>query len=265
MSQTRRIGASGYTRGGSSPVDHGDLDALFREYSRTRDTALRNRIALSHQPLVHYFAQRFASSAACTHEDLAQVGFMGLLSAVERFDPGMGINFVTYASPTIIGTIKRYLRDHTWALKVPRRMRELGVSLRRTRENLEARLGRSPTVSEIAAEAELPEEKVVEAMELERVYVPASLDAPRPDERFDDGALSWDAIGHTDPHLEAIDERETLREAIGQLEEREQIIIRGRFFKNASQSQVASELGISQMHVSRLERQALKRLREMLK
>jgi RNA polymerase sigma-B factor len=226
---------------------------------------LRNELALAHQPLVHYFAQRFSSCAACTHEDLAQVGFMGLLSAVERFDPEMGINFVTYASPTIIGTIKRYLRDHTWALKVPRRMRELGVGLRRTRERLEARLGRSRSLAELAAEAGIPEEKVLEAMELERVYVPASLDAPRQDERFEEGALSWDAIGDVDPHLEAIDEREMLRGAIGRLEEREQRIIQGRFFQNASQSQVAEDLGISQMHVSRLERQALKRLRDMLK
>jgi RNA polymerase sigma-B factor len=240
------------------------LDALFREYGRTKDVRLRNRLALAHERLVHYFAQRFAAGAGCSHEDLVQVGFMGLLNAVERFDPELGVNFVTFASPTIMGVIKRYLRDHTWALKVPRRMRELGISLRRIRERLESRLGRSPTLGEIAAEAGCSEEKVVEAIELERVYQPASLDSPSSDDGSNEGASAWEAIGGADPRLEAIDEREMLRGAIGELDEREQRIIYGRFFGLASQSQVADQLGISQMHVSRLERQALKRLRDML-
>jgi RNA polymerase sigma-B factor len=263
--QTRRSDSpETFRKSGEPRPSAAELEALFREYGRTKDVRLRNRLALAHERLVHYFAQRFAAGAGCTHEDLVQVGFMGLLNAVERFDPELGVNFVTFASPTIMGVIKRYLRDHTWALKVPRRMRELGISLRRIRERLESRLGRSPTLGEIAAEAGCSEEKVVEAIELERVYQPASLDSPSSDDGSNEGASAWEAIGGTDPRLEAIDEREMLRGAIGELDEREQRIIYGRFFGQASQSQVADQLGISQMHVSRLERQALKRLKDML-
>lgn len=237
---------------------------LFQAYLRTRDIEVRNRIVLLHRRLAGYFAQRFSALSGYTHDDLEQVALIGLISAVERYDPQIGGNFATFAGPTIVGVIKRYLRDHTWALKVPRRLREFGVSLRRVRERLEARLGRAPTVLELAAEVGCSEERILEAMELEFVYQPVSLDSTAPGDESGTFASSWYSLGALDPGIEAVDRRESVREAIAQLEEREQHIIYQRFFREASQTAVGASLQISQMHVSRLERRALARLREAL-
>jgi RNA polymerase sigma-B factor len=189
---------------------------------------------------------------------------VGLIAAIDRFDPEKGVSFVTFAVPTILGEIKRYFRDQTWGLKAPRRLRELGLSLRKLREQLEQNLGRPPTVEEMARAAGVSEERLLQAMDLDRIYQPASLDAHLQDEHGDDKSSFWEAIGRSDPELSAIEERETLRRALDRLDQRQRSIIYYRFFEEASQAEVARRLGISQMHVSRLERQALKRLKAML-
>ena len=241
-----------------------DTQALLREYARTRDIRLRNRLVQLHERMVRYLAGRFGSSVGTSLDDLVQVGYVGLIAAIDRFDPEKGVSFVTFAVPTILGEIKRYFRDQTWGLKAPRRLRELGLSLRKLREQLEQRLGRPPTVSEMALAAGVSEERLLQAMDLDRIYQPASLDAHLQDENGDDKSSFWEAVGRPDPELTAIEERETVRRALERLDQRQQSIIYYRFFEDASQAEVASRLGISQMHVSRLERQALRRLKALL-
>lgn len=238
--------------------------ALLREYARTRDVKVRNQLVLQHERMVRYLASRFGSGAGTSLDDLVQVGYVGLIAAIDRFDPDKGVSFVTFAVPTILGEIKRYFRDQTWGLKAPRRLRELGLSLRKLREQLEQKLGRPPSISEMAQAAGVTEERLLQAMDLDRIYQPASLDAHLQDENGDDKSSFWEAIGRPDPEMLAIEERETVRRALERLDQRQRAIIYYRFFEEASQAEVANRLGISQMHVSRLERQALRRLRALL-
>jgi RNA polymerase sigma-B factor len=197
-------------------------------------------------------------------EDLVQVGYLGLIAAIERFDPQQRVSFLTFAVPTILGVIKHYLRDHTWAVKAPRRLRDLGMSLRRISERLEQRLGRPPTVAEMAAEAGVSEEMLLEAMELGRLYQSTSLDSGPTDESGEERSPFSEALGAADPQLAAVEEREALRRALEHLEPRQRTVIRQRFFLGRSQAEVGHQLGLSQMQISRLERQALQRLRSLL-
>jgi len=240
------------------------VQGLLREYAKTRDPALRARLVAMHERMVRYLASRFGLGAGTTTEDLIQVGYIGLLSAIDRYDPAKGVSFATYAVPTIMGELKRYFRDQTWGLKAPRRLRELGLSLRKLREDLEQSLGRPPSVQEMAQAANVSEERLLQAMDLDRVYQPASLDARVTDESGEERTSAWDAVGDVDPQIARIEERESLRHALDRLEPRQRRIVELRFFDEMSQAQVARHLGISQMHVSRLERQALQRLRRML-
>jgi len=241
-----------------------DPQVLLREYARTRDIRIRDRLVHLHERMVRYLAGRFGSGAGTSLDDLVQVGYIGLLAAIDRFDPDKGVSFVTFAVPTILGEIKRYFRDQTWGLKAPRRLRELGLSLRKLRAQLEQKLGRPPTVTEMATAAGVSEERLLQAMDLDRIYQPASLDAHLQDEGSEDRSSFWDAIGRPDPGIAAIEDRETVRRALERLDSRQRSIIYFRFFEEASQAEVARRLGISQMHVSRLERQALKRLKALL-
>jgi RNA polymerase sigma-B factor len=238
--------------------------ALLREYATSRDLELRNRIVEHHEGLVRYLAGRFAPRGATSMEDLVQVAYMGLIAAIERYDPNGGATFVTFAMPTIVGIIKHYLRDQTWSVKAPRRLRELAGKVRRLRGTVEQQLGREPTVAELAEAAGVTEERLLEAMEVDRLYLPASLDACMPDDQHDNGPLASEWMGEADPQYAAVEDREMVRTALKVLSAREQEIIRQRFFGEASQVEVARSLGISQMHVSRLERRALMRLRAVL-
>jgi RNA polymerase sigma-B factor len=245
------------------PAD-ASVPCLLRRYAATRDPRVKDRLVAMHERMVRYLASRFGLGAGTTSEDLVQVGYIGLLSAIDRYDPDKGVSFATYAVPTILGELKRYFRDQTWGLKAPRRLRELGLSLRKLREELEQSLGRPPTVQEMAAAANVGEDRLLQAMDLDRVYQPASLDSQITDESGEERTSAWDAVGQLDPQIARVEERESLRRALGRLELRQRRIVELRFFEELSQAQVARELGISQMHVSRLERQALHRLRRML-
>jgi RNA polymerase sigma-B factor len=244
--------------------DAEDSQALLAYYARTRDPEARDRLVCLHERMVRYLAGRFGTSASTSTDDLVQVGYIGLLAAIDRFDPDKGVSFVTFAVPTIMGEIKRYFRDQTWGLKAPRRLRELGLSLRKHREQLEQKLGRPPTVSEMAEAVGVSEERLLQAMDLDRAYQPASLDAHLHDDGGEERSSFWEAIGRSDPSLLAIEERESVHRALERLDARQQAIIKYRFFEEISQAEVARRLGISQMHVSRLERQALQRLRGLL-
>jgi RNA polymerase sigma-B factor len=222
---------------------------------------IRNHLVALHLPLVDHLAGRFRNRGE-PFEDLVQVGSIGLIKSVDRFDPGRDVEFSTYATPTIVGEIKRYFRDKGWAVHVPRRLQELRLSLSAATAELSQELGRSPTVAELAERVEVDEDDVLEGLESANAYSTLSLDAP---EAGDSERLSIaDAIGTEDEALEGVDYRESLKPLLAQLEPREKRILLLRFFKGMTQSQIAADVGISQMHVSRVLARTLSRLREGL-
>jgi len=251
------------SRPGRKTQDKAALRALFVKFAESRDPAIREELVLSHSSLAAYLARKFANRGEPL-EDLTQVAHIGLLKAVDRFDPARGIEFSTYATVTIVGEVKRHFRDKFWTVRVPRRLRELNNSLMKSVELLSQRLGRSPTIPEIAEETGVPFEEVVEALELGRAYNPASLDAELAEGDEDHGTSLMDYLGGEDPELVRLEDRHTLEDALQNLPERQHEILRLRYYEAMSQADIARKLGISQMHVSRIQRDALKRLRELI-
>ena len=224
--------------------------AQFAEYRRTGDRALRNELVQEHVRLAEFIARRFAHRGEPL-DDLRQVALIGLVKAVERFEPDRGLQFSSFATPTIMGELKRHFRDKGWAVRVPRRIQELHLELDRTISTLGQELGRAPTTAEIARRAGVDEEDVLESMEASSLYRLASLDAGRADDDSSSGAPS-ERVGGPDVELEGVDDRVVVSELLGTLPEREQRIVYLRFFEGRTQSEIAEEIGISQMHVSRL-------------
>jgi len=225
-----------------------DHDELFREYRRTGDRALRNQLVQEHLRLGEFLARRFLHRGEPL-DDLRQVALIGLVKAVERFEPERGLQFSSFATPTITGELRRHFRDKGWAVRVPRRVQELHLELDRTIATLSQELGRAPTTQEIAARAGVEEEEVLESLEASSLYRLASLDAGRSD---DDGGSPADRAGTEDEELAAVEDRVTVSALLEVLPEREQKIVYLRFFAGLTQSEIADEVGISQMHVSRL-------------
>ncbi|WP_018502288.1 RNA polymerase sigma factor SigF [Parafrankia discariae] len=223
--------------------------------------ALRDQLVRMHLPLVEYLARRFRNRGEPL-DDLVQVATIGLIKSVDRFDPERGVEFSTYATPTIVGEIKRHFRDKGWAIRVPRRLQELKLSLTKATSELSQSLGRSPTVSEIARHLEMTEEEVLEGLESANAYSAVSLDAP--DSGDDEAPAVADTLGVQDESLEGVEYRESLKPLLEKLPPREKRILLLRFFGNMTQSQIANELGISQMHVSRLLARTLAQLRRGL-
>jgi RNA polymerase sigma-B factor len=214
--------------------------------------------------LVRYLARKFANRGEPL-EDLIQVGMIGLINAIDRFDPSRGIRFATYATPTILGEIRRYFRDRGWAVKVPRRLQELNLAANKVVDEMTQRLNRPPTVREIASEMDITETEALEAMELGEMYELPSLDGELGAESDEARSRLQDYVGQVDEEIEQFERRSRLAEALQSLSPRERSIVRMRFFDNLSQTQVARELNISQMHVSRLQQRALAKLRELLR
>ena len=237
---------------------------LFAEFSRTHDPQVRERLILAHMNLVRYLARKFANRGEPL-EDLTQVGMIGLINAVDRFDPGRGIRFATYATPTIVGEIRRHFRDKGWAVKVPRRLQELSLAANRAVDELSQKLDRAPTIGEIATRLGIPEEEAVEALELSDLYELPSLDRDLGSDEEDSGGALADYIGREDPEIERFERRNRLSQALKSLPDRERQIVELRFFRNLSQTEVAKRMNISQMHVSRLQHRALARLREYIR
>ncbi len=237
---------------------------LFAEYQRTRDPAVRDRLILAHMNLVRYLARKFANRGEPL-DDLTQVGMIGLINAIDRFDPTRGIRFATYATPTIVGEIRRHFRDRGWAVKVPRRLQELNLAANKAMESLTQRLDRVPTVSELAGELDITEPEALEAMELGDMYELPSLDSEMGGDSDDGRSRLADYVGKVDEEIERFERRSRLAEALRALTPRERKIVELRFFDNLSQTQVAKQLDISQMHVSRLQQRALAKLREAVR
>ncbi|WP_374196033.1 SigB/SigF/SigG family RNA polymerase sigma factor [Streptomyces sp. TS71-3] len=247
------------------PQDRSGARALFVELrslpAGTPEYAeLRNRLVRMHLPLVEHLARRFRNRGEPL-DDLTQVATIGLIKSVDRFDPDRGVEFSTYATPTVVGEIKRHFRDKGWAVRVPRRLQELRLALTTATAELSQLHGRSPTVHELAEKLSISEEEVLEGLESANAYSTLSLDVPDTD---DESPAVADTLGAEDEALEGVEYRESLKPLLEDLPPREKRILLLRFFGNMTQSQIAQEVGISQMHVSRLLARTLAQLREKL-
>lgn len=238
-----------------------DVVELIGAY-RAGDPSARDRLVDRYLPLVRNIASRYAGRGEPL-EDLVQVGSIGLVLAIERFDVERGVKFTTYAVPTIVGEIQRHFRDRAWAVHVPRRMKELSLKLTRAIETLTADLGRSPTISELAEVAELEEEEVVEALETYHAYSTRSLSQPLGLGEDGEGTVE-DLFGGPDPGYDEVEHNALLESGLSALDERERTIVELRFFEGLTQSEIAARIGISQMHVSRLLRRSLAVMRGRL-
>ena len=222
----------------------------------------RDALVEQHLPLVEHLARRFRNRGE-PYDDLVQVATIGLIKSVDRFDLERGVEFSTYATPTIVGEIKRHFRDKGWAVRVPRRLQELRLSLASATSELSQKQGRSPTVSELAAHMKISDEEVLEGLESANAYSTLSLDAG--DSGSGDEPMPVaDTLGSEDESLEGVEYRESLKPMLELLPPREKKILMLRFFRNMTQSEIATEIGISQMHVSRLLARTLAQLREGL-
>jgi RNA polymerase sigma-B factor len=235
------------------------IDERFAVYRRSGDRRLRDELVEEHAPLAHFLARRFANRGEPV-DDLVQVALVGLLKAVERFDPDRGLQFSTFATPTILGELKRHFRDRGWAVRVPRRVQELHLQLGRIVATLGQEHGRSPTPAEVAERAAVSEEEVLEAMEAGSLYRLVSLDGPAT--RDDDETSELvSCLGDEDAAFEQIEHRAELDDLLGVLPDRERRIVELRFFEGMTQSEIAERVGVSQMHVSRLLARSLEMLR----
>ncbi|MFN2582253.1 MAG: SigB/SigF/SigG family RNA polymerase sigma factor [Candidatus Dormibacteria bacterium] len=232
---------------------------LLREYRKNHDPAVRDRLVELNSDLVHYIARRFANRGEPL-EDIEQVGFVGLIQAIERFDPSLENEFSTFATPTIAGEIRRYFRDRSWAVRVPRRLQENLVRVRGATQQLQNQLGRAPTVAEIAERLGITPEEVLAAMEVSPAQHTVSLESTAPTSG-DDATTLGDRIGQEDANLDRVEAQEVLERVMSHLTPRERQILALRFVEQLPQTEVAKRLGISQMHVSRLQRAAVDHLR----
>lgn len=238
------------------------FDALKGPGSDKQHKAARDALVALHLPLVEHFARRFLDRGEPL-DDLVQVGSIGLIKAIDGFDVDRGVEFSTYASPTILGEIKRHFRDRGWAIRVPRRLQELRLSIVTATGELTQQLGRAPTVAELARRLEVSDEEIVDGLEAANAYTTLSLDGG------DDDDAGWvepklSSLSADDDALDRVENRETIRPLLATLDPRERHIVVLRFFRGMTQSQIAAELGISQMHVSRLLARTLTRLRTSL-
>jgi len=218
----------------------------FREYRRTGDRAIRNELVEEFAPLGYGCARRFANRGEPL-DDLRQVALLGILKAVERFDPERGLPVPAFAVPTVLGELRRHFRDKGWMMRVPRRLQELHLQLDDIVTTLSQRHGRAPTTAEVAEAAGVAEEDVLEAMEAGHCYRPSSIDAATPDTEPASATL-----GTRDLRFNAVEDRATITHLLERLSPRERRVVYLRFFEDRTQSEIAKEIGVSQMHVSRL-------------
>jgi RNA polymerase sigma-B factor len=232
---------------------------LLRRYHEEGDLAAREQLIEQYMSLVRSLARRYSYRGEQL-EDLVQIGAIGLIKAIDRFDLERGVELTTYATPNIIGEIKRHFRDRGWSVRVPRGLQELNIQLSRLLEELTVQLGRSPTIAELAKAAEVSEEEVLEALESGRAYSSLSLSAAGGQD--EDGDLDpLESLGTEEHEYEVSEDRAVLEPGFRVLDDRERKILHLRFFKGLTQSQIAQQVGISQMHVSRLIRRSLEKIR----
>ena len=236
----------------------------FQDYKNNPTIEKRNAIVEKHLYMVDILIKKYLGKGV-DYDDLYQIGAMALVSAVERFDPDKGFEFSTFATPTILGEIKKYFRDKQWSLKVPRRLKEIAAKVQETKEALSAKLSRQPTVKELADATEFSEEQIIEALDSSKAYGTYSLDKPF-DEEGEEGSDSvlkkytgFDEIGY-----DRVELAEIINKVVSGMNEQNRIIFRERFLNDRSQSDIARELGVSQMTVSRAEKNMVKNFRAEL-
>lgn len=241
------------------PVDRHVEQEDFRELRRTNDPALRDRLVEENLWIARHGARRFARRGE-TDDDLFQVASLALVKAVDRFDPELGLRFATFAMPTIVGELRRHFRDRTWSMRVSRRLKDLHLELRAASEELTHVLGHAPSVAELADELDVSVEEVLEALEAGASYRSASLDAGPSGAEGSEMTVP----GHEDEDIVNAPERVAVRESLASLSQRDRRVIYLRFYLGMTQSEIAAEVGVSQVHVSRIVRAALEQLGEEL-
>jgi RNA polymerase sigma-B factor len=248
----------------TAPLRYDTIDDahLLQRYHEHGDVRARQELIERHVAFVRRLAQRYARRGEQL-DDLTQVGCVGLIKAIDRYDGGYGASLTTYAAPNILGEIKRHFRDRGWSVRVPREIQELNVRLQKTMDELTTKFGRSPSVEELAAASGATTEQVLEALESSTAYSTLSLSEPTGGEDAD-APGPMDVVGTADEEFERTEERMTLATGIKRLPPREQSILHLRFFEGLTQSEIAQRIGISQMHVSRLIRDSLERIRREL-
>ncbi|HLX32530.1 MAG TPA: SigB/SigF/SigG family RNA polymerase sigma factor [Gaiellaceae bacterium] len=239
-----------------------DDKILLRRYHEDGDLQAREQLIEQYMSLVRSLARRYSYRGEQL-EDLVQIGAIGLIKAIDRFDIDRGVELTTYATPNIIGEIKRHFRDKGWAVRVPRGLQELNVRLSRLMEQLTVQLSRSPTIPELAKAAGVEEEEVLEALESGRAYTSLSLSVGSGG-GDDDDLDPLESLGTEEHQYEVSEDRAVLAPGFKALDERERMILQLRFFEGLTQSQIAQQVGISQMHVSRLIRRSLEKIRETI-
>jgi RNA polymerase sigma-B factor len=241
----------------ASSVEYEDLRQKFVEFAETKNPRLRDELVEAYLDLARQLARRFSNRGE-TYDDLAQVASIALIKSVDRFDPERGVEFSTFATRTIIGELKRHFRDRGWAIRAPRRIQELYLELGHVTESMTHDLGRPPTVSEMARETGVSEDAVLEALEAGQSYRTSSIDAPDRQE-----TTMGSRLGEVDAGFSGTEDRLLLAVSLAKLPDRERTILQLRFVNGLTQSQIAAQIGISQMHVSRLLAASLTKLREV--
>jgi RNA polymerase sigma-B factor len=236
-----------------------DERILLERYAQDREPAVREELVERFMPLARRLAARYRGDREPL-EDLVQVASLGLVKALDRFDPGRGVAFSSYAVPTILGELKRHFRDRGWAVRVPRDLQERIARVERTAAELPAKLGRVPSVNEIAVQLEIHPEDVLEAMEAAQAHHAMSLDAQQQTEDGEGVPMS-ERVGTQEPGFETVEYGVTVEDVVGSLSERDRRVLHLRFVEDLTQTQIAEQVGVSQMHVSRILRSALERLR----
>lgn len=237
-----------------------DEGALLRRYARERSEAAREELTERFMPLARRLASRYAGRAE-PMDDLVQVASVGLVKAIDRFDPGRGTTFSTFAVPTILGELKRHFRDRGWSVHVPRGVQERILKVEGALAEMPGRLGRSPSVHEVAKRLAMRDEQILEAMHAAQGHHAVSLDARHPQAEADDPAPLGERIGELDPGYETVEYGAAIRPALRQIGERDRLVLYLRFIEDMTQSEIANRVGVSQMHVSRILRATLDYLR----
>lgn len=240
-----------------------ETNELIKAYQLYQDSEAQEKLVIQYKSLVETIARKY-SKGRSFHEDIVQVGMIGLLGAIRRYDETFGKSFEAFAVPTIIGEIKRFLRDKTWSVHVPRRIKELGPKIKTAVEDLTTKLHRSPKVEEIAEVLEVSEEEVLEAMEMGKSYQALSVDHSIEADSDGGTVTLLDIVGSVDEGYEKTNQRLVLEKVLHVLTDREKSIIQYTYLENMSQKDAGDLLGISQMHVSRLQRRAIKKLQEAI-
>lgn len=241
-----------------------DTKELFRILSETEDPAIRDELISRHMYIAEILSKKYANKGI-DYDDIYQVACIGLIYAVDRFKVEKGYEFSSFATPTIIGEIKKYFRDKSWSIRVPRRIQELSQKVNAARINLSQQLQRSPRVKDIAEYLNCSEEKVLEVMEARKVYTPQSLDITYESDGDDKDISLSDLIGEEDYEFMKIENRDFIAQAISKLNEVEKKIVEDRYFHKKTQIEIATELGISQMTVSRMEKKIISKFRKEMK